>query len=271
LLDLSTIVEGATDLQALPGTVTRLTSILAQEEWHMDDIVHAIQHDLSLTGRLLNLANSSISGAAVQVDTVAHAVMRLGTGPVLSLAVGAAVRRSLSGPLTGLEEDTGKLWRHSVAAALAVTEIGKHCSVRPPQESFVSALLHDVGYLALDRWLVTLPEGDERAEARASIRETDHGVLAGLISARWHLSESIQEAVVHHHAPAQAPTERGRLVAGLVNVADCAARTIGEGFLLEVNRLDRGTAIALKLTRAGFEGMCDAVERKLEGFLELYS
>ncbi len=190
MLDLQAIIDGSNELAALPGSALRLTAILSCDDWIIDEIVHTIGHDQALTGRLLKLANSAASGAQCKVDTVADAVMRMGTGPVLSLAVGSAVREGMAGALPSFEEGEGALWRHSVASALAVQNAGRHCSVVPPAECFVAALLHDIGFLALDRWLMTLPNDQERFAARASIRETDHGVLGGLITAQWQLLES---------------------------------------------------------------------------------
>ena len=118
---------------------------------------------------------------------------------------------------------------------------------------------------------MTLPLGQEQLDARASILEADHCILGGLITMRWQLLESTQEAVVHHHAPSQAPTQRGKLIASFVSLADCVAKAIGAGFGSEEIRLERETIELLQITRSGFDALCAETKDQFEQILELYA
>ena len=269
--DLESIAAAAMELEALPESSIRLTSIMSSDDWLIGDVVHTIQHDQALTGRLLKLANSAAVGGSRAVESVGDAVMRVGTGPVLSLAVASAVRDSMTERLASFDEAEGSLWRHSVAAALIVQNAGKHCDVLPPPECFVAALLHDIGFLALDRWLGAMQCPRERRQAKGAIETGEHGVLAGMIAAGWQLPTAVQEAIVHHHDPLEAPSERGRYLAHFVCLADCGARVIGAEFSPEPSRLGRETAEALGLTRARFDELCAESEAGLAEILELYS
>jgi len=267
--NLQEILAGARKLAALRGSALRLTSIFSGEDWDMGEIVHTIEHDQALTGRVLQLANSATSGARVAVDSVRAAVMRVGTGPVVSLAVSTTVNTAMAQPLGVLEEEDGALWRHSVASALAVQLAGGFCDAKPPPECFIAALLHDVGFLALDHWLTEMPD-DLRETARASIQEADHAVLAGLIAGQWGLSEAVQEGLTFHHVPEEAPTVEGRRIADFVMLADCAAVAAGERFGAEEVRLDRRTTELLGIDRERFAALSQSTRNHLGGFLELY-
>jgi len=269
--ELEGIVGGSCELGALPGTAMRLTSLLAQEDWSLDDIVHAIAHDPALTGRLLRLANSAAVGGRVATDSVGQAVMRVGSGPVLSLALANAVREEMMESLDAFDAAEGELWRHSVAAALALGNSAKHCEKSPPAEGFVAALLHDIGFLAMDRYVRSRGPEEARQAAAQSLQVVDHAVIGGLIAAKWSLSDKVQQAIVHHHAPSEVPDAEAALLSHFVCLADCVAHGAGAGFSPEKSTLTKGTAQALGLTREGYQELCNETRTHLDEFLELYS
>ena len=269
--DFEEIVRNATELEALPGSALRLTSIMANEDWVIDDIVDTISHDQALTGRLLSLANSAASGSSQRIGTVGEAVMRVGTGPVLSLALATAVRDEFgkSTPTFGASE--GVLWHHSVASALAMSKIAPHCGRTPPSEAFVAALLHDVGFLVLDRYVQSFEDGAARDAVAGRVRDLDHGLLGGLIATQWRLTGPIEQAITHHHTPTDTSDVDGLVAASFVAVADCVAHRIGVGFGPDTNKLDIKTTTLLQITREHFAALCDETEQGLEEFLALYS
>ncbi len=271
MLDLHAIAESSEELSALSGSALRLTNLLSGSDWLISDIVHTIELDQALTGRILRLANSSASGAQCKVNTVQDGVMRMGTGPILSLALASGVQTKMTAGFEWYEEEEDALWRHSVASALAVQNSHRFCKQVPMVECFVAALLHDIGFLALDRWLMTVPEGEERERAFGEIREADHGILAGTIASRWELSPEVQEAVTYHHTPGQAPSERGQLSASFVSLGECVAVAVGAGFGSENVRLERETAQRLRIDRAGFDGLREETRSQLGEILELYA
>jgi HD-like signal output (HDOD) protein len=166
---------------------------------------------------------------------VRDAVLRLGGGTVVSLAVGGRVRGPMSVALPAYHLAEGELWRHSVATALAA-EIGRGaCRAHVPAECFTSALLHDVGKLVLVRFLspeleqaLGAARGDGRLASLDAEREVlgvHHGELGELIAQRWQLPETISKPLAAHHAP----SEDDGPIADIVHVADVVATRIGAG------------------------------------------
>src|SRR5687768_5638604 len=94
MIELKELLEDARTLEPLPASASRLASLLSGSGWDIKEVCEAVRLDEALTGRLLAVANSARSGAREQVGTVETAVMRLGTGAVLGIALGAAVRKS---------------------------------------------------------------------------------------------------------------------------------------------------------------------------------
>ncbi len=149
LVDLETLFREANALEPLPRSATRLISILSEEEWDPDDVVEVVSLDPGLTGRVLGMANS----AAVEIGSVDAAILRLGSGTVLSVAIGSAVRwgRRCHPPDYGL--DAQELWSSSVASALAVDGMRALTGLPIPTEAATAALLRDVGRLLIARHL----------------------------------------------------------------------------------------------------------------------
>ena len=210
MIDLDSIIKKTCETAPFPISTVRLAQLMANAEFHMTDVIDIIRYDQVLTLRLLHAANSAASAAQSRVTNVSEAIFRMGTGQILALAVAAGVR-----PLFGQRavprygEDT--LWRHSMAAAVAAETTQAFCSVPLPPNVFTAALLHDIGKLAIGRFLgdedlqMIFKARDEedltQLEAETKVLGVDHGELGGLVAKGWQMPEDIIKGITHHHNP----------------------------------------------------------------------
>jgi HD-like signal output (HDOD) protein len=211
VVDLDAIISASGRLHPLPASVARLAVLVSDDRSALRDIVEVISFDQALTGAVLARANSAANAARAQIRTVHEAVVRLGTGTVLAMAmsssVGAMMRSAL--PSYGLCE--GDLWRHSVQASLAAELLRRDSPVNVGAEASTAALLHDVGKLVMAR--STVPDleraitqamehdGLSRLDAESLVLEINHAELSGLVVQSWKLPEPIVQAVHFHHHP----------------------------------------------------------------------
>ncbi|MCZ6596930.1 MAG: HDOD domain-containing protein [Planctomycetota bacterium] len=282
MIDVQTLIQEARELQPLQQSSIRLAQLFSQEDWFLSEITEVIRLDEALAGRLIGAANSALSGSREPIKTVDHAVMRVGTGSVLSLALAASIQEDMQQaiPQYGLSE--GQLWKHSVAAALAVEEAAPFCRRKVPSEAYAAALLHDIGKLVLARHI---PPGlfdklreagndDPTAgiDAEAAALEVHHAGIGGVVASNWGLPDPIAVGVTYHHNPLEAPTEEGRRLCNLVGMADAVAHAIGVGCGTgsPIPEFSPAQAERLGMTGLGFEGLCAAVESRLEDVLKLY-
>jgi len=234
VIDLDALSRAAACLEPLPTSVTRLASLVVGGTPDLAEIVEIVRYDQALTAALLRSANSSWSASRTEITSVKDAVVRLGAGPVLSLALGVNVRARLDGALPeyGLRE--GELWRHSVAASLAAELLAKYATRRPPAETPTAALLHDIGKLVMSRFVdpvdlhaieAARELGITRIAAEIEVLGVDHAELGGLIAQSWELPESLVVGITNHHAPERvdAPIAYG------VHLADVIAKAAGAG------------------------------------------
>jgi putative nucleotidyltransferase with HDIG domain len=159
----------------------------------------------------LHLVNSAALRRRAAVHSARDAVLQLGMGAVLGLAMAGQVRNDLSKalPRYGLRE--GELWRHSVASALALECLQSQVRSSIAPEAFTAALLHDIGKLVLGRFLseeinalldqVPLTTAAGRMQAEREILGVQHAEVGALIARNWNLPESIAVGIMYHHDP----------------------------------------------------------------------
>jgi putative nucleotidyltransferase with HDIG domain len=234
VLDLDSLAQAASNLEPLPASVARLAAAVASSDPDLNDIIDVVQYDQAMTATLLRSANSAASGSLNPVRTVRDAVIRLGTGSVLWLAVQSSARRRLQRavPEYGLSE--GELWRHSVAASLAAAALHRYASVSIPPETSTAALLHDIGKLLMCRFLgeetlATIHRAQEdggltRIEAEVEILGVHHAELGGLMVQYWGFPESIQRGITYHHTP----DEGIEPICYATHLSDVVAKEIGD-------------------------------------------
>ena len=244
------LLDAANGLEPLPVSVTRLATLIASDDYDARDVVEVISFDPALTASILRAANSASSAATKAVSTVHDAVVRLGGGPVLSIATGGAVRSRLK----QIEDPTRAgmdAWRHAVTAALSSELVREVSPMYIPASAMTAALLHDVGKLVLAKALtphmlhlieqVATAERLTPLQAEMAVLETHHGELGAIAAEAWQLPEAIAEAIRFHHTPWEASSS----LATVVYIADVVAHaTVSDG---PSQRADPTTVRALEV------------------------
>ena len=222
------LLDAANGLEPLPVSVTRLATLVASDDYDARDVVEVISFDPALTASILRAANSASSAASKAVSTVHDAVVRLGGGPVLSIATGGAVRSRLK-QLEDPKHSGMDAWRHAVTAALSSELVREVSPMYIPASAMTAALLHDVGKLVLAKALtphmvhlieqVAAAERLSTLQAEMAVLETHHGELGAIAAEAWELPEAITEAIRFHHTPWEASAP----LATVVYIADVVA------------------------------------------------
>ncbi|MCK6544412.1 HDOD domain-containing protein [Myxococcota bacterium] len=211
MIDLTKLVERSHEVQPLPSTALRLSALVSNADGDLQDLVRVVELDAALAGRVLRLANSAALASRRTIGTVRDAVLRVGSGAVLSLAVAAGAKKALSADIPQLGLTGDYQWRHSVATALSAEVLRSASRVAVSPEVFTAALLHDLGKLVMG----SLLEPDDLAflaraqhegrltpiQAEIELLGVNHAELGGLVAQNWHLPDAIVRGITYHHAP----------------------------------------------------------------------
>ena len=226
------LLRDALSLDPLPASSMRLTKILSEEDWSLEDVAKTAALDQVLTGALLRYVNSVAIGGQHKITSVGPAVMRMGPGLVLSLAIGKGVSGPMKTDLPAYDMKEGDLFRHSVTAALAI-EAMRRVGLKPPAGCFIAALVHDVGKLLIARKLrgmgIKLTAGESGqpwVRDEAEQLGIDHAELGGAIARAWELPEGVPEAVAYHHRPHDLEPGLAKTMAQFVAATDVVAHAL---------------------------------------------
>ncbi len=265
------LLRQADALEPLPATATRLVSLLSQSEWMVRDVEEVVRLDLGLTARVLRFANSAWTAHLPSVSTIRDALMRIGVGTTLSLAIAEGVRPKLLKPLPAFELQPGRLWQHAVACALASEIVNRRSRTQVPPETVTAALLHDVGKVVLDDAIddATLTalrtawtSGTlSRVEAERQVLGMDHGELGGHIARHWGLPERVAAAITHHHDPSAIQST----ICDVVHLSNGVAKLAGFGPLVaEIDGpIEHGVLTRLSFTPNDLHTFCSELTERM--------
>jgi putative nucleotidyltransferase with HDIG domain len=198
-----------TALPSRPGIYMELNQVLADPDWQPYQVSAALERDVAMSAKVLQLANSALFGLTSTVTSVRDAVMYLGVDTIRSLALTAEAFGKVA-PRGSAEFSLDDFQAHAMLVARITASILP--AGRTQQEAVTAALLHDIGKLVLvsdddRRWTQINHQARERnVPVHVVEQETDgvtHAHIGAHLLSLWGLPDPIVEAVAHHHDPSE--------------------------------------------------------------------
>lgn len=223
-------IENLSALPTLPSVLKRVIGLVENPKTSLSDIGAFISKDPALTTRVLKMVNSPVYGFPGKISSVSQALVLLGLNVTKGLLIGVSVFDLMRKSMVGL-------WEHSLACALTSTIISKTLGIGDPEEVSVSALLHDVGKVAL---AMEIPDEYQRLMEECknnglTIYEVEyeklnftHSQAGGWMTRKWNFPPTIVDVIEYHHRPNLAKVVPD--YCSIVNLADCLVRARGIGF-----------------------------------------
>ncbi len=218
----------------LPDLVSRLLSLLNDQQTEPEDLEQLLQNDQVLVGKMLALVNSPFYGLNRTIRTIKEAVMVLGFRGVRSLVLAAGTAKFLQRDFSWYGHDARGLWLHAVSVASAARLLAARVGMgdEESEQLFVGGLLHDIGKLLLVSYLhgePAEPRGDAIEQREREMVGLDHAEAGCLVVEKWNLAPEIQQVVGAHHGRGQDAAD-ARAVA-VVRLADAVAHEREVGYL----------------------------------------
>jgi putative nucleotidyltransferase with HDIG domain len=187
-----------------------------------------ISPDVSLTTKILKIANSPFYGLTRGISSLKHAVTVLGFKEIRNLVISTVAFESFKNLKQNGKFDINKFWRHSFYCALAAKTIAVDLK-NGSNDLFVAGLVHDIGKLAM---YVTFPDEFMMQaeimspmkmkfttfEAEKDIFGMTHDEVGMKLLKKWMFPESLINAVGYHHHPQDADKKSPFPI--IVHVAD---------------------------------------------------
>ncbi len=234
--ELDDYINKVKHLPPAPKILPELLSLLRRENVDSSKVVTLMSYDPALTADVLKACNSAFYSPANPLDDLRDAVQWLGFKEMYRIAAAVSGAKALGPAQTGYGIDTGELWHHSVATAVAsqiiAQKLGEDESV-----VFTAGLLHDIGKIvlsqALEQIYAKLLEETERnqqslLDTEKKLLGVQHAEIGGRLLARWKFPANLVSAVWFHHSPKTAqPNHR---LASMVYLGNLVAHFMGHSY-----------------------------------------
>jgi two-component system cell cycle response regulator len=206
-------LKAAGSLPSPTGTALKLIELCQQNDVALPEILHTLQSDPGLVGRVLKMANSPVYGRVRPVVSLSQDVlMTIGFQSLRQVVLAfslVSVHRSGQCP----NFDYHAFWSRSIALGVAAELIGSEVRVAPPVEMFTCGLLSQVGKLALASihrasYGEILAESCCDTEALLSLETERYGLnhaeISAAMMADWGIPRFFCDAVRHQEFPERA-------------------------------------------------------------------
>ncbi|SKA93830.1 HD-like signal output (HDOD) domain, no enzymatic activity [Paucidesulfovibrio gracilis DSM 16080] len=230
------IISAIQNVERMPSSVQKAVVLLGDPDVDVGELAKAIEHDPGLTSNLLRLANSAVFGAKRSISTVREAIVRLGASNLKKILTTAGLAPVANREIKGYGLPPGTLLKHSITVAVSAEELARQLSVHPPEHTFTSGLLSDIGKVVLGTFLAVDAEpilrlahdqGMTFEAAEEEILGINHAEVGALLLDFWELPENIVRVVRWKYDPLGIPQRD--LALDLVHVADSLAKMSGIG------------------------------------------
>ena len=238
-------------LPVLPELYTRIVDSLSDPDSSLANVGAIIAKDISMTAKILQIANSAFFGLARQVTKPAEAVVYLGLDIIRALVLTIGIFKQFEDTVVSstILQD---LYDHSMETGSLAREIALMENLPRIQadNAFTAGLLHDLGKLVMvcdnpDEYTKLLKTSIDQGSFAVQDQEElifhgGHGSIGGYLIGVWGLPVSIVEAVSFHHSPSDCPP-MGFDALGAVHVANALLHHIrqqGGSVKTEVAGLD---------------------------------
>ncbi len=197
------LLQGKFKVPLLPSVVDKILEITRREDYSLRDLSAVILTDQVIAAQILKQANSAFYGSERHIDSLPLAVQRLGSQAVTNLVLALSLQSAFAKRDIFLAEKK-RLWQHSFACALAARAIAM--TARLDRElAFLCGLMMDFGKIVLLSLIQEVMEKERDyqmapTEVVESIVETYHPKVGGVVGEKWHLPETVLEAITCHHA-----------------------------------------------------------------------
>ena len=161
------------------------------------DLTRLIQIDVTISAKLIQVANSPTYMGYEPISSLNEAIARLGVNAVKDIVTGLTLKQLFVTKQPRLRRRLRQLWQHSVAVAANCTVLAKRQTNLDPEKALLAGLIHDVGELAVINYAnLSGLEKISDQDLETAIRELKPRLGAVLVRS-WGLEDDFVTATLH--------------------------------------------------------------------------
>src|SRR3972149_1604096 len=196
-------------LPTLPSVAAEIISLTSKEETSVKEIADMLSKDVSLSAKVLKIANSAYYGVAYKISTIQQAISCIGINAIRSLVLSfsfLSIKGGNKAELFMYEDFLAKSLATAVVARLIKNKIDNN----DLEEIFIAGLLKDIGKLIIASTHPKLYEqvAKEAQNTEKNIIEIeqqiigiDHAQIGYEITKSWGFPDILSVPIRYHHFP----------------------------------------------------------------------
>jgi HD-like signal output (HDOD) protein len=272
--NINKITSQIEDIPTLPVVSRRIMELLHDENAPIAKICALIEQDLSITTRILKIANSPFYGTLNTITSINHALAFLGLTEVKAILAAISIHNFFPPESKDSTFSREKFWGHSVVCSQVAKLLALHFAIPDDGSLFLSGLIHDMGKVVFDVYFnkeftqivdYVASEKVSFSKAEKKILGVTHYQVAATVLQQWHIPKKIIYQVFYHHAPWQDKAYPSG--SNLIYLANIFTKLAGFPASVFEEKLDPATAISPEaltyLTKSGFELDTHAIDNLL--------
>lgn len=223
---LKAFVKDIKNLPTIPVVAYEILNLFNDDMLSLEKLEAIVERDPAISAKVLSLANSALFGFQVKSYTISSALMRIGFSTVKNVAVAISLMTMLDDGKRGNAFDYKRIFNHSVSVGLAASLISKNLKLGSEDESLMIGMLHDLGYLVLNRYfperfeevLFAFEKEQTLLAAEKKVLDFTHADIGMWFAEGWKLPDAVQDVNLFHHTPSVA--KRNEKQTAVIHIAD---------------------------------------------------
>jgi putative nucleotidyltransferase with HDIG domain len=245
-----------------PAIAHRILALVGKEDLNARELGDLVKMDPSFSAELLRFANSALFGARGEVTSLAHAIVKVGTDRIKTMATMVAMNRMVrsSVRITALR----KVWLHSLVTAVIAEEAAR-IARSDRDAAYTTGLLHNLGTLGMmsaypDEYSRMLEVSDDfhfdLLQTERDLFEIDHCAAGAYLAQDWNFPDELVAAIATHH---EEPVPGAVSLDNLIKVSWRLADVLGYA-AFSPNRVWTWEELIAFLPKAGSSWLCESPE-----------
>lgn len=260
--------RGHFNLPSHPAICQKFRELRVKEASYKE-LEEVLKNDISISAKLIQVANSAMFGGIVKSSSVAEAIGRLGimeTEKYVNAIANKKLYERLPNHLTAV---TQELWQHSMAVAYSAELINRQLKAPLELDMFTMGLMHDIGKLLLLEMFSELAGQKKqhdilKQKAFFELVDQMHEKFGAELMVKWKFPPAFAQMILYHEKPDQAPSLTREIA--IIHLANLMAMRMGYTMgKKEVPEMDQDLSFRLLKVR---NSQLDEVEQKVKRQME---
>lgn len=194
-----------------PRILGRALVLMRDAQCDVDTVAGLIRGDPALTGDIIRIANSAYFSGEQRIQSVEHALQRIGFREAMRLLTLAVSRIVTLGNLAYYSIPAEDFWAESLFNGLFMEELARTTGAAEPGDAYTAGLLRYIGRLAIDQSIDAVGGGvfwlgtETLTQWEMENVGLTHAEAGGMLLRRWEFPEALVVACEGQERPALLP------------------------------------------------------------------